>query len=77
MGDLRGHDRGHQRGGLTTSTGVAGRPDAAAVPDSDTSGGEQRLLTGWGRTAPTRALVVEPGSADEVRALLATAGPAA
>lgn len=33
------------------------------------------LLTGWGRTAPTRARLVEPGSADAVAAALADAGP--
>jgi decaprenylphospho-beta-D-ribofuranose 2-oxidase len=33
------------------------------------------LLTGWGRTAPSRAQVVEPASADAVAAALAEAGP--
>jgi decaprenylphospho-beta-D-ribofuranose 2-oxidase len=33
-----------------------------------------RLLTGWGRTAPTAATVVAPNGADEVDGLLANAG---
>ena len=32
--------------------------------------GDQRLLTGWGRTAPTRALVVAPGAPGEVISVL-------
>ena len=38
------------------------------------SGGRSRLLTGWGRTAPTRALVLEPRSGPDVVAALAEAG---
>ncbi len=34
----------------------------------------ERLLTGWGRTAPSMAHVVRPGSVDEVRDLVAKAG---
>ena len=34
------------------------------------------LLTGWGRTAPTAAIVVAPDDADDVDALLARAGGA-
>ncbi len=34
-----------------------------------------RLLTGWGRTAATRAEVSRPGSAADVRAALESAGP--
>jgi len=34
---------------------------------------ESRILTGWGRTAPTRASVVRPVDADEVARLLAAA----
>ena len=34
-----------------------------------------RLLSGWGRTAPTRAEVASPRSAEEVAALLADASP--
>ncbi|HUZ84372.1 MAG TPA: FAD-binding oxidoreductase [Gaiellales bacterium] len=34
-----------------------------------------RLLTGWGRTAPTRARVLRPASAEQAAALLAGAGP--
>ena len=37
-------------------------------------GGEPLLLSGWGRTAPTRADVHRPRRAEEVRALLARAG---
>ena len=35
----------------------------------------EQLLTGWGRTAPTRARVVTPADADEVRALLRDGHP--
>ena len=35
----------------------------------------EALLTGWGRTAPSRAEVVEPSSREAVAAALATAGP--
>jgi len=35
----------------------------------------ERLLTGWGRTAPSRAEVVEPRTADDVAEALAGAGP--
>src|SRR5919199_3769037 len=35
----------------------------------------ERLLTGWGRTAPTRAAVLEPPSADAVAAAVAEGGP--
>ena len=34
----------------------------------------ERLLSGWGRTAPSMAHVVKPGSVDEVRDLVAKAG---
>jgi decaprenylphospho-beta-D-ribofuranose 2-oxidase len=37
--------------------------------------GQERLLTGWGRTAPTRARVLTPESVESVRSLLAAAGP--
>ena len=36
--------------------------------------GEPRLLTGWGRTSPTRALVVRPTSIDEVAETVVEAG---
>ena len=36
---------------------------------------DSRLLTGWGRTAPTRADVERPSDAGEVRRALAEAGP--
>ena len=36
---------------------------------------DSRLLTGWGRTAPTRAEIERPSDASEVRRLLAEAGP--
>jgi decaprenylphospho-beta-D-ribofuranose 2-oxidase len=36
---------------------------------------EDRLLTGWGRTAATRASVAEVSAADEVAAALRSAGP--
>ena len=35
----------------------------------------EELLSGWGRTAPTRATVVEPQSAEDVDKVLADAGP--
>src|SRR4051812_6859529 len=34
----------------------------------------ERVLTGWGRTAPSRASVVEPASADAVAAALSGSG---
>src|SRR5262249_29253051 len=52
---------------------VSGRPARVDRP----AAGEQRLLTGWGRTAPSRARVVRPDSeqvVDLVRAATAT-GP--
>jgi decaprenylphospho-beta-D-ribofuranose 2-oxidase len=36
---------------------------------------EQRLLSGWGRTAPTSAAVASPGDAGDVELLLESAGP--
>lgn len=36
---------------------------------------EERLLTGWGRTAPTRATVRRPTTEDEVRAILRQSPP--
>src|SRR5450830_1311821 len=36
--------------------------------------GGERLLTGWGRTAPTRALVRRPGDRADAAIALATAG---
>lgn len=36
--------------------------------------GEDQLLTGWGRTAPTRATVVQPRNRQELRELLDVAG---
>jgi decaprenylphospho-beta-D-ribofuranose 2-oxidase len=36
---------------------------------------ERKSLTGWGRTAPTTALVGTPRSIDDVRAAIADAGP--
>jgi decaprenylphospho-beta-D-ribofuranose 2-oxidase len=41
----------------------------------DVTSDGQRLLTGWGRTAPTRARVVHPASPAEVRSALGAAGP--
>ncbi len=51
---------------------AARSPAAASGPVARR--GQERLLTGWGRTSATRALVTEPESAEEVRALLADAG---
>jgi decaprenylphospho-beta-D-ribofuranose 2-oxidase len=50
---------------------VAGAPAAAHDPRE---AGVERLLTGWGRTSPTRALVTSPSAAGDVRALLDGAG---
>ncbi len=50
---------------------MAGRaPDPAPARASP----EQRLLTGWGRTAPTLAAVERPRSAEDVAVALAAAG---
>ena len=53
---------------------AAGAEPAPGGPDG-TGGGEARLLSGWGRTAPTRAQVHRPRRVAEVRTLLAGAGP--
>jgi decaprenylphospho-beta-D-ribofuranose 2-oxidase len=45
------------------------------VPVSTPPEARERLLTGWGLTAATRAEVVEPSSADAVAEALAGAGP--
>lgn len=37
--------------------------------------GERQVLTGWGRTAPSRSTVVEPRSREELRHLLDATGP--
>jgi len=42
---------------------------------SSASSGRSRLLTGWGRTAPTRAEVHRPSTADELGELLARTDP--
>jgi decaprenylphospho-beta-D-ribofuranose 2-oxidase len=43
-------------------------------PEKRAREGKVELLTGWGRTAPTAALVVAPDDADDVDALLARTG---
>ena len=48
-------------------------PEAAPAPPA--LAGSQRLLSGWGRTAATRAFVVEPSGVDEVVGALGSAGP--
>ena len=52
-------------------TTVAEPPEHAAPT---TAAGEERLLTGWGRTAGTRAFVASPDGVDAVAAALASAG---
>jgi decaprenylphospho-beta-D-ribofuranose 2-oxidase len=47
----------------------------AAPGPSDGPQRQERLLTGWGRTAPTRAVVERPASADGVDHILARSGP--
>jgi len=47
-----------------------GRPGQADGPKH-----QERLLTGWGRTAPTRALVEEPASVDGIDHILAAPRP--
>ena len=44
--------------------------------DSPLAGSEQdQLLTGWGRTAPSRAQVSAPSSAEDIQAVIRAAGP--
>jgi decaprenylphospho-beta-D-ribofuranose 2-oxidase len=45
-----------------------------ATPLAPVRQAERRLLTGWGRTAPTLAYVEQPADAEEVGRLLAAAG---
>mgnify|MGYP000388481785 FL=1 len=47
---------------------------SAALVNPLTRDDNEKLLTGWGRTAPSMAHVVKPGSVDELRDLLAKAG---
>jgi decaprenylphospho-beta-D-ribofuranose 2-oxidase len=49
--------------------------DSTATDAPPALAGSERLLSGWGRTAPTRALVVSPGEPGTVAAALASAGP--
>jgi decaprenylphospho-beta-D-ribofuranose 2-oxidase len=53
---------------VTRTSGAAADRSVASEP------GEERLLSGWGRTAPTRAIVASPSAAEDVRALLDGAG---
>jgi decaprenylphospho-beta-D-ribofuranose 2-oxidase len=46
-----------------------------ATPLQDPAAPSERLLSGWGRTAPTRATVLAPRDRAEVAAALAAAGP--
>ena len=46
---------------------VRGRPVVAAVAQRESG----RLLTGWGRTTPSRARVVGPLPGEQLRALVA------
>lgn len=46
----------------------------AAAGPADGPQRQERLLTGWGRTAPTRAVVEEPASADGIDHILAGSG---
>jgi decaprenylphospho-beta-D-ribofuranose 2-oxidase len=75
VGDLRGRHRGDQRGDVTAHTRVP-EPAAAGASGAERpeAPGEDRLLTGWGRTSPTRAVVSSPSDTAEVRGLLAGAG---
>jgi decaprenylphospho-beta-D-ribofuranose 2-oxidase len=41
-----------------------------STPASGTPDGSERLLTGWGRTAPTRALVVAPTGPGDIASIL-------
>ena len=47
---------------------------SAALVNPLTRDDNEKLLTGWGRTAPSMAHVVKPGSVDELRDLVAKAG---
>jgi decaprenylphospho-beta-D-ribofuranose 2-oxidase len=74
VGDLRGRDRRHRHGDVTAPTGVAQRA-AGTVPETGQDDRvSERLLSGWGRTAPTRASVLEPAGPGDVRALIDGAG---
>jgi decaprenylphospho-beta-D-ribofuranose 2-oxidase len=53
---------------VTRTSGAAAHRSVASEP------GEERLLSGWGGTSPTRALVASPSDPSEVRALLDGAG---
>ena len=59
---------------MTTTTARPSAPTCATA-DAPQSGrpAQRRLLTGWGRTAPTAALVEHPRSAEDVARLLASA----
>ena len=57
---------------MTPATAAPARPqEALAAARAD---GEERLLTGWGRAAGTRAHVLDPADADGVRSALDGAG---
>jgi decaprenylphospho-beta-D-ribofuranose 2-oxidase len=47
-------------------------PECLPQPNAEVPAGAERLLTGWGLTAPSRANVYAPSSTQQVRALLAT-----
>ena len=55
-------------------TTLAEQDTAAAGAPAGPAPGEERLLSGWGRTAATRACVVEPEAREAVRSALAAAG---
>lgn len=48
---------------------------STGIPPSGPGRGEPRLLTGWGRTAPTAAHVLDPSTRAELALALASAGP--
>ncbi len=58
--------RGSPGGGETATGGWA----ATGLPE-----GQERLLTGWGRTAPTRATVIQPQGVEDLDAVLWPAVP--
>ena len=73
MGRLRGRDRRDSLGDVTPATAAAERLSESA-PAAVRADGEERLLTGWGRAAGTRAHVLDPADADGVRSALDGAG---
>ena len=49
--------------------------DFRADPVADPAPGRSALLTGWGLTAPTAAVVLAAGSAADIAAAVKSAGP--